>query len=172
MAAAPMVHAYGSGSGRCNNSPTKPAWPFRFATIRRALPSGTRSSIACSASSPRTGAPCLSSASPLRAARVGWPRPQRDSTSAGVARPRRRKREIDSLACQSGTERLYLRRSVGGNFATAGIRVGDRGANGPQLFGEPKHRAEGMATASPIYILDYRVALERQPEERHERQLR
>ena len=36
---------------------------IEVATIRRALPSGTRSSIACSASSPRTGAPCLSSAS-------------------------------------------------------------------------------------------------------------
>ena len=33
MAAAPMVHACGSGSGRCNNSPTKPASHFRFATL-------------------------------------------------------------------------------------------------------------------------------------------
>src|SRR5208337_2353049 len=59
---APMVHGCGSGSWPSNNSRTKPVWSFRFDTIRQGLRSGTRSSIACSATSGRTGAGRHSSA--------------------------------------------------------------------------------------------------------------
>ena len=46
----------GSGRSSCRSSPTRPDWRSASATIRPARPSGTRSSTACSATSPRTGA--------------------------------------------------------------------------------------------------------------------